>query len=166
MITTERLLLVLGVYAALFVAFRVVADRPSCDDARTRLFLGVGWGVGTFFGNWGLAAIGAMSWLPWQNNLIHTVVWIGFCLSWLYLGVRFSRSLLFQCAVFAAASLVVKVVERTVLGTWEHGHFLWVFPGNAAYVAGWSLMDGLYPPLSLFALRLAGRLTTWRLVLD
>jgi len=155
---TDRLLLVVGLYGALLLLFRLLGRGPGSDERTTRFFIGLGWAVGTFLGNIGLAKIGLMSPLPLENNLLHTFVWIGFCLSWLYLAVRFSRPFLVQCALFAGASLIVKVAEHLLLGTWDLDHFLHLFPGNASYILGWSLMDGLYPPITLFALRLAGRL--------
>ena len=160
MITPERLLIVLGVYALLFLSFRAFARAPGPDERATRWFLGLGWGLATFVLNWLLSLIGALSFLPWIANALHTFVWIGFCLSWLYLGVRFTRGFLLQSALFAGFSLIVKVAERLLLGTWEHDHFLGLFRGNAAYIVGWSLLDGLYPAISLLVLRAVAQRAT------
>jgi len=62
-----------------------------------------------------------------------------------------------QFIVFATFSLIVKYAERLLLGSWELDHFFHVFHGNFAYILGWSLADGLYPPLTFYGLRLLGR---------
>ena len=59
--------------------------------------------------------------------------------------------------MFATFSLIVKYAEQLLFGTWEHGHFFHVLRGNFAYVVGWSLADGLYPPLTFYGLRLISR---------
>ena len=33
-----------------------------------------------------------MSFLPWINNFMHTFLWIGMCLTWIYLGGPSRRS--------------------------------------------------------------------------
>ncbi|MGH7504295.1 MAG: hypothetical protein ACRELX_01530 [Longimicrobiales bacterium] len=151
--TLFHYVLLLLVYAGLFlVIWR--ATQPGLDPAfrPTFLVLFVGWGFGTFVGNYLLHRAGVMSFLPWLNNGMHTFVWIGVCLGYLYAGVH-RRPMLQQFAVFAIFSFVVKVVENLLLGTWEHDRFFFI-PGNAAYIIGWSLADGLYPVLSLYGLRL------------
>lgn len=145
-------LLVLLVYGALFLVMRTLQRRIPADFIRTFSVLFVGWGVGTFVGNYLLYRAGLMSFLPWLNNGLHTFVWIGLCLGFLYAWSH-RRPMWLQFVLFAAFSLAVKVAERAILGTWEHGHFFGI-QGNAAYILGWSLMDGLYPVLSLYGLRL------------
>jgi hypothetical protein len=88
---------------------------------------------------------------------MHTFLWIGICLTFLYMGVRDRQPMVVQFVVFATFSLVVKIVEQVVFGTWEHPHFFHVFQGNAAYVVGWSLADGLYPPLTYYGLQVVQR---------
>jgi hypothetical protein len=96
-----------------------------------------------------------MSFLPWLNNGLHTFVWIGLCLGFLYAWSH-RKPMWLQFVLFAAFSLVVKIAERAILGTWEHDHFFGI-RGNAAYIIGWSLLDGLYPVLSLYGLKLVRR---------
>jgi len=96
-----------------------------------------------------------MSFMPWFNNFLHTFVWIGFVLTTLYLGVRRSQPLWQQMVLFATFSLVIKGRRTNPVRASGSIHTSSTcFHGNAAYVVGWSLADGLYPPLTLFGLRL------------
>lgn len=156
-VTPERVLAVLAVYAALFAVIRTHKKRIRPDERKTFLVVGGLWAVSVFAANYLLYRVGLMSFLPWVNNFLHTFVWIGGCLTFLYLGIRERESMISQFLMFATFSLVVKVAEQQLFGTWEHGHFFHVFQGNTAYVLGWSLADGLYPPITYFGLRLLGR---------
>lgn len=156
-VTPERVLVMLAVYGALLVTILPHAPRVAAAERRTWLVLGLVWGSCVFAANWLLFRLGAMSFLPWANNALHSLVWIGGCLGWLYLGVRSTRTLPMQIVLFAVYSLIVKYAERLVFGTWDLEHFFWILPGNAFYVLGWSLLDGLYPVISLLGLRLLGR---------
>ena len=147
--------LVLVVYAALFIVMRYANERVELNFRKTFWILFAGWGVGVFFGNYLFYRLGVMSFLPWLNNFFHTFIWIGLCLSFLYAGA-YRRPLLEQMALFAIFSFIVKWAERTILGPWELDHFFFI-PGNVAYIAGWSLMDGLYPIISAFGLRLLSK---------
>jgi hypothetical protein len=151
-----RVLGVLAFYAAIFVIVLRYKRRIEQVERRTFLAVGLVWAVSVFVANYLLYLAGAMSFLPWVNNFMHTFIWIGFCLSWLYLGIREDQPLVLQCVVFAFFSLVVKYCEQLLLGTWEHDNFFGI-DGNGAYVLGWSLADGTYPILTLFGLRLAAR---------
>jgi hypothetical protein len=111
-----------------------------------------GWSVSVFVGNYVFYRIGIMSFLPWLNNFIHTFLWIGICLGTLYAG-SYRESFLKQFVLFATFSLIVKVFERTLLGTWELDHFFGMH-GNGAYIVGWSLLDGLYPAISAAGLKM------------
>ena len=146
--------LLLG-YAALFVIVRAIHPRLQPEFRDKYIALALGWGIGTFLANYGLYRLGVMSFLPWLNNFAHTFLWIGLVLAWLYAGV-YRRPALEQFALFAIFSFIVKAGEHALLGTWELDHFF-VVPGNASYIVGWSLADGLYPAISATALRLLGR---------
>jgi hypothetical protein len=146
-----RYALVLLVYAALFVVMRYANDHVELNFRRTFWVLYVGWGIGTFLGNYLLYRAGWMSFLPWVNNALHTFVWIGLCLGFLYAGA-YRRPAWEQFTLFVVFSFIVKVAERLILGTWELPYFF-VIPGNVAYLLGWSVLDGLYPTLSALALR-------------
>jgi hypothetical protein len=154
MISPGRVLAVLLFYAAIFVIVRRYKRRIEPEERRTFLAIGLVWAVTVFIANYLLYLAGAMSFLPWVNNFLHTFVWIGFCLTWLYLGIREDEPLVLQCVVYAFFSLVVKYWEQLVFGTWEHQSFFGI-DGNTGYVLGWSLADGTYPVLTLIGLRLA-----------
>jgi hypothetical protein len=148
--------LVLLVYTALFVIMRYAHDHVELNFRRTYWVLFWSWSIGTFLANYGLYRVGLMSFLPWVNNFFHTIIWIGLCLGFLYAGA-YRRPWIEQFLLFAIFSFIVKAAEHIILGTWEHDHFFWVFRGNLAYIVGWSLMDGLYPTVSMVALRVLRR---------
>ncbi len=156
-VTVDRVAALLLAYAALFLVIRSRPSRIAPEERRTAWVIGGGWAVATFVANYLLYRAGVMSFLPWVNDFLHTFVWIGGCLTLLYLSVRRTQPMWVQMVLFATFSLIVKVAEHILLGTWEHPHFFYVFRGNAAYILGWSLADGLYPPLTLYGLRLIAR---------
>lgn len=143
---------VLAVYGALFIVTRHANARIELNFRTSFWILFFGWSVGVFVGNYVFYRIGIMSFLPWLNNFLHTFVWIGLCLGFLYSGA-YRKPFWEQFALFAIFSFIVKWAEREILGTWELDHFLFI-QGNLAYVIGWSLMDGLYPLLSAIGLRI------------
>jgi hypothetical protein len=153
-ITLPTIAGVLLVYVALFVVITRFRGAIEAVERKTALVVGGTWAVSTFVGNYLLFRVGLMSFLPWVNNFMHTFIWIGVCLTWLYLGVRERQSMVVQCLLFAGFSLVVKYAEHFLFGTWDLDHFLHIFRGNFAYIMGWSLADGLYPVLTLYGLRL------------
>jgi hypothetical protein len=148
--------LVLLVYAMMFLLIRFGTRRVELNFRRSYWYLAIGWGVTIFVGNYLCYLAGVMSFLPWLNNLVHTFLWIGLCLSFLYAG-SYRYPMWEQMALCIIVSLIVKVAERLLLGTWEHPHFFGI-DGNAAYIIGWSVMDFLYPVVSLLFLRLVGRI--------
>ena len=152
-ITPLRVLAVLGVYA-LLVALIWLVFRPRIEryERSTALAVAGVWAPSVFVANYLLYRAGAMSYLPWANNFLHTFAWIGVCLTVLYFGVRETRSMPEQLLLFFAFSLVVKYAEQWLFGTWDHDNFFGI-PGNFAYVLGWSLADGTYPILTRFVLR-------------
>lgn len=156
-VTPVRVLGLLALYAALFVIIRLVKPSVEPAERKTLFTIGAIWAVAVFIANYLLYRAGLMSFLPWLNNFMHTFLWIGVCLSFLYLGVREDQPMAVQFVVFATFSLVVKYAEQLLFGSWELDHFFHVFRGNFAYVIGWSLADGLCPPLTFYGLRLLGR---------
>jgi hypothetical protein len=153
-VTPERVIAALAFYAGLFLIIRTTRHRIDPIERRTFIAIAAVWAPSVFVANYLLHLADLMSFLPWVTNFLHTFVWIGFCLTWLYLGVRETEPMWVQFVIFATFSLAVKVVEQSLFGTWEHDNFFGI-DGNAAYVVGWSLADGLYPPLTLLGLRLA-----------
>ena len=156
-----RVGVVLALYALLTVVTVAIASRRAePEERRTAAVIGGIWAPAVFLGNYAFYRVGLMSFLPWLNNFLHTFLWIGGCLTVLYMGVRKDLGLIEQGLVFALLSFIVKVAERALFGIWEHAHFFWVFPGEWAYIVGWSLADGLYPVLTLWGIRiLAGRVS-------
>ena len=151
----EEYVVVLLVYAALFVIMRYAHPVVELNFRTTFWVLYYGWGFGVFIGNYLFYLAGFMSFLPWVNNALHTLVWIGFCLGFLYAGCH-AHPMLEQFALFFIFSFIVKWTERTVLGTWELNHFFFLH-GNFAYLIGWSLLDGLYPIISIAGLKVVSR---------
>jgi hypothetical protein len=154
-ITPLRVLAVLAVYAVLLgLIWLLFRPRIERYELRTALAIGLVWAVSVFIANYLLYRAGAMSYLPWVNNFLHTFIWIGICLTVLYLGVRETAPMLQQFLMFFAFSMVVKYAEQWLFGTWDHDNFFGI-DGNFAYVLGWSLADGTYPVLTRFVLRRA-----------
>jgi hypothetical protein len=151
-----RVLGVLLFYAAIFLIILRYKPRIEPEERPTFIAVGAVWAGSVFLANYLLYLAGAMSFLPWVNNFLHTFVWIGFCLTWLWLGIREDEPLWAQCVVFAFLSLIVKYCEQLLLGTWEQDNFFGL-EGNGAYVLGWSLLDGTYPILTMVGVRLAAR---------
>jgi hypothetical protein len=156
-ITPLRVLGVLAFYAALFVIIRLSRERIEPFERKTFVAIGIAWAVPVFIANYLLYKAGVMSFLPWVNNFMHSFLWIGLCLTWLYLGVRETQPMVLQVVLFTTFSLIVKYAEQKLFGTWDLDNFFGI-DGNGAYVMGWSLADGTYPVLTLFGLRLAARL--------
>jgi hypothetical protein len=155
-VTPLRVLAVLAFYAALLVIIRLINPQIDTAERRTFVAIGLAWAIAVFPANYGLYKADLMSYLPWVTNFMHTFLWIGICLSWLYLGVRGRHSMVTLFIVFATFSLIVKYIEQIVFGTWDLDNFFGI-DGNGAYVIGWSLADGTYPILTLYGLRLAAR---------
>lgn len=152
-VTPIEVFYALLMYGVLFIVIRTYGSRIHPEERKTFWVVGLIWAVCVFVANYLLYLLGAMSFLPWVNNFLHTFVWIGFCLTWLYLAVRDKYHPFVQFTLFFVFSLVVKVGEHIIFGTWEHGHFWFVLDGHAFYVIGWSLADGLYPAITKFGLR-------------
>jgi ABC-type transport system involved in cytochrome c biogenesis permease subunit len=155
--TTFGVLPLILFYMALFIVIRTHKPWVERRERRTFLVIGGTWAVTVFIANYLLYRAGLMSYLPWLNNFLHTFAWIGVCLTFLYLGLRESQPMIVQFIAFATFSLIVKYAEHLLLGTWEHDHFFHAFRGNTAYILGWSLADGLYPPLTLYGLRILAK---------
>jgi hypothetical protein len=155
-ITPLRVLGVLAFYAAVFVIIRLSRSRIEPFERRTFVAIAVAWAVPVFIANYLLYRAGVMSFLPWVNNALHSFLWIGLCLTWLYLGVRETQPLVLQVVLFTTFSLIVKYAEQKLFGTWELDNFFGI-GGNGAYVMGWSLADGTYPVITLLGVRLAAR---------
>lgn len=156
-VTPLRVLAMLLFYAALLTIIRVIKPSIEPEERRTAIAIGLTWAVPVFVANYLLYRADLMSFLPWVTNFMHTFLWIGIILTFLYLGVRSTQPMFVQIVLFTTFSLIVKYAEQIVFGTWDQDNFFHVFHGNGAYILGWSLADGTYPLLTLYGLRLASR---------
>lgn len=146
---------VLMIYILLYLINRKKFGTISPEFNKSFCVLYVAWVLSTFFGNYGLFKLGYMSFLPWVNNFIHCFIWIGIFLGSLYAGI-YKRPMILQILLFILFSFIVKMSEYAILGTWELDHFIGIkFP--FAYIIGWSIMDGLYPFISIGLLSLMSR---------
>src|SRR3954463_3764319 len=99
-ITPLRVLGVLAFYAAIFVIIRLSRDRIEPFERKTFVAIGLVWAVSVFPANYCLYRAGSMSSLPWVTNFMHSFLCIGFCLSWLSLGVRETKPMALQIVLF------------------------------------------------------------------
>jgi hypothetical protein len=152
-----RIIGLLLLYAALFVIIRITKPALVGDERRVYGLLYLGWAAPVFIANYLLSLVDLESTMPWYVNFMHTFVWIGLCLGWLYLGAR-REPLWVQFVAFATFSLLVKLAEQMLFGAWNSDHFFFIFRGNWSHLLGWSLADGLYPPISTAGLALIDRL--------
>jgi len=148
-------LLVLLVYAGFFVVIRYGKATMGEDFRKTFWLLFVVWAAGIFFGNYAFYRLDIMSFYPWLNNFIHSFIWIGLCLGFLYAG-SYRRPIWEQFVLFTMLSFAVKLAEQAILGTWVFDRFFFI-NGQLAYLIGWSVVDGFYPILSGLGLKLAAR---------
>ncbi len=155
--TPGRVLLLLAFYAALFLVISMHRTPVTKVEMRTFLLLAVGGAVAAIVANYLLFRLGVMSFLPWPNNILHSVLWIGIGFPLLFLGIRHHHSVVVQFLLFVTFSLIVKYAEQLLFGTWEKDNFFGILQGNFAYILGWATVDGLYPVLIPAGLRLAGR---------
>jgi len=149
--------ILLAFYFLLFMVIRLNKRKVEPGERKTFLVLYLLWSTSMFIANYVGYLLGIMSYLPWwPNNFLHTFVWIGICLTFLYLAIR-HQPMHMQVIAFVVFSLIVKYAEQKIFGVWEMEHFLYIFKGNDAYIIGWSLVDGLYPPLSFLILKLLSK---------
>lgn len=153
-----RIIGILIFYFLLLIVIRALRKIPKDPgEQKTAVVTGILWAVLVFVGNFGFFRMGIMSFIPWVNNFMHTFIWIGLCLTPLYMITRRTQPMLVQIALFSVFSFIVKYAEQMVFGIWELNHFFFVFKGNFAYVLGWSIMDGLYPWITNTGLRIIGK---------
>ena len=149
---------ILILYLALLLVMQGFrSHRLGKEERKTFIVIGAVWAIFVFAGNYLFFKIGIMSFIPWTNNFLHTFLWIGFCLTYLYLSIRFTLPIWRQVLYFSIFSFIIKYAEQLLFGIWELEHFFFIFKGNFAYVLGWSLMDGLYPFITKFILRMMSR---------
>lgn len=151
-----RIIALLLLYGLIFLV--AWYDRRTLDAAEKKTFrvFWLFWSVTIFVVNYLGYLIGVFSFLPWLNNFLHTFVWIGVVLTYLFLAVR-REHIVVQFLAFAGFSLAVRYAEHKLFDVWNHDHFLYLFRGTEAYILGWSFIDGFYPIAAFLVLRLLAK---------
>jgi len=154
--TAGGITLLLAFYVALGVVMSLGGRRLTADERKTFLLLCIAGASTALVSNYLLYRIGWMTFLPWINNGLHSVLWIGLGFPYLYFQTR-GRSVPVVFISFTVLSLVVKYAEWLLFGTWDGASFLGVLPGRFGYILGWSLVDGCLPFVMQLGLRLVGK---------
>src|SRR5580765_8815097 len=76
--------LVLLIYFLMFLFIRYPKPVVELNYRGNFKFLAIVWAIMMFTGNYLFYRLGIMSFLPWLNDFIHSFLWIGICLTWLY----------------------------------------------------------------------------------
>ncbi len=149
-----NILTVLVLYLIVFVVVWYDKRKLDASERKTFLVLYFFWSILIFIANYVGYLLGILSFLPWwPNNFLHTFVWIGVCLTYLFLALRQQHQVV-QFMAFASFSLVVRYAEFKIFGVWEMDHFLHVIRGNDAYIIGWSFIDGFFGVVTMLVLKL------------
>ncbi len=157
--TVVDYLLVLLIYGLLFLFIRYPKPAVELNYHSTFLFLSLFWSVLMFGGNYLGYRVGMMAFLPWLDNFLHSFVWVGVCLCWLYYSTL-ERPLWEQVVFFAFTSFIVKVAEKLIIGTWSMDNYLGI-KSPYAYIIAMSLIDGLYPVASLWIVSALSKRSTF-----
>lgn len=148
-------ILVLFIYGLMVLIMRYANPRVELNFKSSYWLLFIFWSLAMFIGNYVFYLLGVMSFLPWFNNFIHSFGWVGLCLGFLYAG-SYKEEWWEQFLLFAVFSFIVKIFENLILGTWNMDRFL-IFEGKYAYIVAMSLVDGFYPLISRFILKLGSK---------
>jgi hypothetical protein len=151
--------LVVLIYGLLFLFIRYPRPKLELNYKANYVFLVALWAFLMFTGNYLFYRLGVMSFLPWMNNLLHSFVWVGICLGWLYYCTH-ERPMWEQFIFFAFTSFIVKMAENMLLGTWNKESYLGI-DSRYAYIIAMSLVDGFYPIISLWVLNALGKRSTF-----
>jgi hypothetical protein len=155
--------LVLLLYFLLFLFIRYPKPKIELNYKANFVFLFALWAFLMFTGNYLFYRLGVMSFLPWLNNLLHSGVWVGFCLGWLYYCTR-ERPLWEQFVFFAFASFIIKIAENMMLGTWNMESYLGIH-SPYAYIIAMSIVDGFYPIISRWIIKALSKRSTFGIYL-
>jgi vacuolar-type H+-ATPase subunit I/STV1 len=151
--------LVLLVYGLMFLFIRYPKPTLELNYRSNFLFLSLFWGGLMFIGNYLGYRLGVMAFLPWLDNFIHSFVWVGMCLTWLYYCTH-ERPMWEQIIFFVFASFIIKVAEKLLIGTWSMESYLGI-KHPYAYIIAMSLVDGFYPVLSNWIIKALGKKSTF-----
>jgi hypothetical protein len=153
--------LVLLIYGLMFLLIRFPKPKLELNYTANYIFLFALWAFLMFSGNYLFYRLGLIAFLPWLNNLLHSVIWVGACLGWLYYCTH-ERPLWEQFVLFAFTSFLIKMAENMLLGTWHMESYFGI-SNRYAYLIVMSLVDGFYPLISLWVIRALGRRSTFGL---
>ncbi|MDQ6610755.1 MAG: hypothetical protein M3Y85_13130 [Bacteroidota bacterium] len=152
-------LLVLFIYLLMYLFIRYPKPKLELNYQSNYFFLAALWSGLIFFGNYLGYRAGMMSFLPWADNFVHSFLWVGVCLSWLYYCTH-ERPWWEQFIFFAFISFIIKIAENIIIGTWNMDSYLGIH-SKYAYVIAMSLIDGLYPIVSKWILNALGKKSTF-----
>jgi hypothetical protein len=152
-------LLVLLTYGLMFLLIRYPKPKLELNYRSNYTFLVVLWAFLMFTGNYLFYRLGVMAFLPWLNNLVHSGIWVGLCLGWLYYGTH-ERPMWEQFILFAFTSFIIKMTENMVLGTWAMESYFGI-KSPYAYLIAMSIVDGFYPVISHWVIRALGKKSTF-----
>ena len=152
-------LLVLLIYGLMYLLIRYRKPTLELNYRGNFIFLFAFWAFLMFTGNYLFYRLGVMSFLPWLNNLLHSGIWVGFCLGWLYYCTN-DRPVWEQFILFAFTSFIVKMAENSILGTWNMESYLGI-KSPLAYIVTMSVVDGFYPIISNWLIKALGKKSTF-----
>ncbi|MDB5205854.1 MAG: hypothetical protein JWR72_929 [Flavisolibacter sp.] len=152
-------LLVLFIYALMYLLIRSPRPKLELNYKANYIFLVGLWAFLMFTGNYLFYRLGVMSFLPWANNFVHSFLWVGICLGWLYYCTH-ERPMWEQFIFFAFTSFIVKMAENMLLGTWNLDSYFGI-NSKYAYIIAMSIVDGFYPIISLWILNALGKKSTF-----
>ena len=152
-------ILVLFIYLLMYLFIRYPKPRLELNYKANFIFLFALWAFLMFTGNYLFYRLGVMSFLPWLNNLLHSGIWVGFCLGWLYYCTH-ERPLWEQFVFFAFTSFVIKIAENMILGTWHMDSYLGI-KSPYAYIIAMSIVDGFYPIISRWLIKALSKRSTF-----
>ena len=155
--------LVVLIYFLLFLFIRYPKPGVELNYRSTFVFLALFWSLLMFGGNYLGYRTGMMAFLPWLDNALHSFVWVGICLCWLYY-CTYERPVLEQFVFFAFLSFIVKMAEKMILGTWSMDSYLGI-KNPYAYIIAMSLIDGFYPVISGWIVKALAKKSTFGIYL-
>ncbi|HXB93382.1 MAG TPA: hypothetical protein VNU72_13885 [Puia sp.] len=138
--------MVLLIYGLIFLLVWYPKNTIELNSRSSFLLLYFFWSIFIFAGNYVGFLLGVMSFLPWLDNFIHSFIWVGFMLTWLYFSTR-GLPWYYRCFLAGMYSFIIKYAEHTIIATWSFDPYFF-FTGPYAYIIIMALVDCLYPPIS------------------
>src|SRR5579872_4872265 len=110
--------LVLLIYLLIFLLVWYPKSTIELNSRSSFLLLYVFWSVFIFTGNYIGYLTGVMAFLPWLDNFVHSFIWVGFVLTWLYFSTQ-GLPWYYRCFLSGMFSFLIKYAEHSILGTWS-----------------------------------------------